>query len=238
MCEALAWWSRRSWTELRCQLPTEPPCLLQLLNGVIERACAAGSPGAAQSAFEHMCQAGVPPTVATFAALLAALRRQHTPAEVAELAVGLAGQADAAGGAPGAALLAVFEACQAHAWCDMALPLLAAVEAAGSSLTVELIDAALAACAASGAVDEVRGRELPLLHGACKGPAGCQRSAVRRILPPPAGPCPQALQAFGRLAQQGLSPSPASRQHLAEAQAAAGRWADVVQGYEELLQAG
>lgn len=48
----------------------------------------------------------------------------------------------------------------------------------------------------------------------------------------------QACQVFDRLAQHGLQPSPASRTHLAEAQAAAGLWGDVVQGYEELLQAG
>lgn len=106
-----------------------------------------------------MCQAGVAPTAATFAALLAVLRRQHTATtiEVAELAVGLTEQADAAGGAPGQALLAVLEACRAHGWCDLALPLLAAVEAAGGGPSVDLIDGALAACAAAGAVAEVGG---------------------------------------------------------------------------------
>lgn len=81
--------------------PCRAPASLQMLNGVIERACAAGNPAAAQSAFSHLCQAWLAPTAATFAPLLAALQRQHPPGEVAELAVGLAEQADQVCGTAG-----------------------------------------------------------------------------------------------------------------------------------------
>ena len=73
----------------------------QLLNGIIQRACAAGNPAAAQSAFNRLCRARLASTAATFAPLLAALQRQHPADEVAELAVGLADQADEACGTPG-----------------------------------------------------------------------------------------------------------------------------------------
>lgn len=123
---------------------------------MIERACAAGAPGAAQSAYNHLCHAGVAPTPATYAALLAALLRQHPPAEVAELAVGLAQQAAAAPGGVAAVMHAVLAACAMHGWCDLSLLLLEALEAAGGTPTVELIDGALAACAAGGAGAEAR----------------------------------------------------------------------------------
>ncbi len=76
----------------------------QLLNGVIERACAAGNPAAAQSAFRHMCRARLAPSAATVAPLLAALRQQHPADEVVELALALAEQADEACGTPGQGL--------------------------------------------------------------------------------------------------------------------------------------
>lgn len=103
-----------------------------------------------------MCQAGVAPTAATFGALLPALQRQHTAQEVGELVVGLAAHADDSLGTPGAALLAALEACRARGWWELSLQLLAAVEAAGGRPTVDQIDRALAACAAGGAIHEVR----------------------------------------------------------------------------------
>lgn len=51
-----------------------------------------------------MCRARLAPSAATFAPLLAALQRLHPAEEVAELAVGLAGQADEACGTPGHAM--------------------------------------------------------------------------------------------------------------------------------------
>lgn len=84
--------------------PLAPPPLLQLLNSFIERACAAGNPAAAQAALGHMCRARLAPSAATFAPLLAALQRLHPAEDVAELVVGLAGQADEACGTPGHAM--------------------------------------------------------------------------------------------------------------------------------------
>ena len=168
---------------------------LQLLNGVIERACAAGNPAAAQSAYAHLCQARLAPTAATFAPLLAALQRQHPAGELAELAVGLTEQADQACGTAGQGMQAsgclfrrdpncvgglhswhhlalctslhpprtlpplpqaLLEACRTRGWWELSLQLLAAVEAAGRGPTVDQIDGVLAACAAGGALSEVR----------------------------------------------------------------------------------
>lgn len=143
-------------------LPSSPPVPVQLFETAIERACAAGTPAAAQSAFDHMCHAGVPPSAATFAALLGALRCQLPPAEAAEAALALSEQADAAaaaagaGATPGRALAEAHAACASRGWFDLSLELLAATEAAGGAPTLEAVNAALVACAAGGAVAEVR----------------------------------------------------------------------------------
>ncbi|PSC71010.1 Tbc2 translation chloroplastic isoform B [Micractinium conductrix] len=134
----------------------------ELFETAIERACAAGTPAAAQSAFDHMCHAGVPPSAATFAALLGALRCQLPPAEAAEAALALSEQADAAaaaagaGATPGRALAEAHAACASRGWFDLSLELLAATEAAGGAPTLEAVNAALVACAAGGAVAEAR----------------------------------------------------------------------------------
>lgn len=92
-------------------------------------------------------------------ALLGALRSQHAAREVAELAVGLAEQAQQAAAslesAPsGAALLGVHEACRVQGWWELSLALLEAVEEAGGSPSLAEVNSAVAACAAEGAIAE------------------------------------------------------------------------------------
>lgn len=180
---------------------TSLPPALQLLNGVIERACAAGAPAAAQAAYSHMCRAVVEPTPATFAALLGALRRQHSADEVAEAALGLAEQAaDAPGGVAGATQ-AVLAACAARGWHDVSLALLEGIEAAGVAPTVDQADAVLAACAVGGAVAEAR-RALACLarHGLQPSPTSCLHLAQALVA---AGQWGQAVREYAALVQAG-----------------------------------
>ncbi len=142
----------------------------------------------------------------------------------------------------------VLEACRTRSWCSLALQLLAAAESLGRQLTVGQIDAALAACAASGAVQEVGAalacqRVARSLMGVHLLPLQCPclpqvllttpslllRPCTAHVLPM------QAREVFGKLAKHGLSPSPASHAALAEAQCAAGQWGDAVQEYEALV---
>ena len=99
---------------LSLHLPTPPLALppslplpsltsLQLFDAAIEYGYARSNLPFAQSAFEHMCQAGVPPSAATFAYRVAALRQQLPEEEVAELVAGLAEQAEGVG-PPGQAI--------------------------------------------------------------------------------------------------------------------------------------
>lgn len=146
---------------------------------------------------------------------------------------------------------AVLDACRARGWCTLALQLLAAVEALGRAPTVEQIDAVLAACAAGGAVEEVGrvGGSWGRVEGSLLAPVcrywtihTCPISVAAAAAPPlPHGlhstralPI-QARTTFNKLATHGLRPSPASRAALAEAQCAAGQWADAVQDYEALI---
>ncbi|KAL4426696.1 hypothetical protein ABPG77_004752 [Micractinium sp. CCAP 211/92] len=133
----------------------------ELYNWVIDAACAAGNASAAQSAFDRMCQAGVAPTSATFAALLGALRHDHSVAALADLSLALAEQADAAAagasaGTRPAALHALLQACSLRGWWDLSMRLLQALEESGASPSVEEVNEALAACATAGAVDDAR----------------------------------------------------------------------------------
>lgn len=84
-----------------CAFPPPPPDTPQpqLVTGIMERASGAGHLALVQSAYDHLVHAGESPASATFAALLGALRRQRPADEVAELALGLAEQAEAAGAA-------------------------------------------------------------------------------------------------------------------------------------------
>lgn len=143
-------------------MPTPANAAPQLFNWVIDAACAAGNVSAAKSAFDRMCQAGVGPTPATFAALLGALRHDHSVAALADLALALAEQADgaAAGASAGtrpAALHALLQACSLRGWWDLSMRLLQALEESGASPSVEEVNEALAACATAGAVDDVSG---------------------------------------------------------------------------------
>lgn len=177
------------------------PPFLQLLNGVMERACAAGAPAAAQAAYSHMCRAGVAPTPDTFGALLAALRRQHSVAEVAEAALGLAQQAAEAPGGGAAATQAVLAACAARGWHDVSLALLEGVEAAGVAPTLEQVDSALAACAAAGAAADAR-RAFACLarHGLQPSPASRLHLAQALVA---SGQWVLAVQEYQALVQAG-----------------------------------
>ncbi|KAL4458727.1 hypothetical protein ABPG75_013592 [Micractinium tetrahymenae] len=135
----------------------EPGLDAELFNWVIEGACAAGNTSAAQSAYDHMCQAGAAPTASTFAALLGALRSGHSVAQLADLALALAQQAGGPpAGARPAALRAVLQACSSRGWWDLSLRLLQAIEESGGHPSLEEANEVLAACAAAGAVDDAR----------------------------------------------------------------------------------
>lgn len=216
---------------------------VQLLNGIIERCGAAGSPGAAQAAYECLCKAGLAPSPATMAALLGPLRSQRPAAEVAEAALQLAEQAEQTPGGSAAALRAVLDACAARRWTDVAVLLLGAIEAAGGAPTVEQIDGALAACAASGDLGEVGAAVLlQCRNWGAHGSRACP--ALSGLLPEHHAKLLflllslQAHATFCKVEQRGLPPSPDSHLHMARALCGAGQWGEAARAYDALVAAG